>query len=67
MDMSVCPYMEGSRAKPWCGASPARKTPGAYEMDVYCTTEEHSNCPSLLGYLLRYGREVCQARKETGV
>ena len=50
-----CPYLETGAFRPVCGASPARRTPDEHEAGAYCTTEEHYNCPALLGHVLRGG------------
>lgn len=51
-----CPYLEVAAGGGSCAASPASRAPGADEAEEYCRSEEHSRCPTLLGYLLRGSR-----------
>lgn len=48
-----CPYLEAGRHI--CNASLTHMAPGVFEVNTYCTTEEHYRCPMLLAYILRRG------------
>lgn len=54
-----CPYLEEKATVTRCGASTRGRTPEKSEMAIWCSTEEHDNCPMLLSHVLRGGSPGC--------
>ena len=52
--MMGCQYLEVGKNSSICTASMALMVPSVYEVELYCTTEEHYRCPILLSYLKRW-------------
>jgi len=50
-----CPYLEEKAEVTRCGASTRGRTPDAGEMRIWCSNEEHDNCPMLLSHILMGG------------
>ncbi len=56
-----CPHLETGKKMNICNASLTMMSPGIYETNIYCVTEEHYRCPILLAHTLRNGfREVVE-------
>lgn len=50
-----CPYLRSVKKDFTCGASVTNMTPSIFEINIYCTSEEHYRCPILLARELRDG------------
>lgn len=55
--VTQCPHLRSVKKDFTCGASVTNMTPSIFEIDIYCTSEEHDRCPILLAMELRDGNK----------